>query len=434
MKKAFVVVVVYFLSALNLAAQWTPSSPPPGATISYNGPVAVGTTTTSTAYTLNVVGTSRLGGNVFLGISPSVLYLWPDASGSYLYGTGIGIDVVAQGGTIRLTNGITAVEGWPGSAAGTSALAVRGSNSTSANFAASFTNSGGTSLMAIRNDGRVGIGTSSPAYPLDVAGNSRLGGNVFLGTGGPSSLYLWLDASGPHLAPNQSANGTWNGIDIFAQGGTIHLFNGDTSIDGYGTTTSALVVKGSTSGSANSAASFTNSTGASLLFVRNDGRVGIGTTSPTATLEVNGTIKATSVIGAVYQDVAEWVPATEEMQAGTVVVVSDADNTVSPSARAYDTRVAGVVSAQPGLLLGVEALSKAKIATTGRVKVRVDARKHPIATGDLLVTSDTTGTAMRSEPLDLAGVKIHRPGTLIGKALQPLASGQGEILVLLSLQ
>ena len=42
--------------------------------------------------------------------------------------------------------------------------------------------------------------------------------------------------------------------------------------------------------------------------------------------------------------------------------------------------------------------------------------------------------AMKSEPLDLGGAKIHRPGTLIGKALEPLAKGTGEILVLLSLQ
>jgi hypothetical protein len=42
--------------------------------------------------------------------------------------------------------------------------------------------------------------------------------------------------------------------------------------------------------------------------------------------------------------------------------------------------------------------------------------------------------AMKSEPLDLAGVKLHRPGTLIGKALEPLAGGEGEIVVLLSLQ
>ena len=132
---------------------------------------------------------------------------------------------------------------------------------------------------------------------------------------------------------------------------------------------------------------------------------------------------------------AEWVPATDSMAAGTVVVVEeDARNTVAPSQHAYDTRVAGVISAQPGLILGVEGPSKAKVATTGRVKVRVDATRAPIRSGDLLVTSDTPGFAMRSEPVDLGGVKIHRPGTLIGKALEPLESGEGEILVLLSLQ
>jgi hypothetical protein len=137
----------------------------------------------------------------------------------------------------------------------------------------------------------------------------------------------------------------------------------------------------------------------------------------------------------VYQDVAEWVPVTDAMPPGTgVVVEEDARNTVAPSDRAYDTRVAGVISAQPGLILGVEGPSKAKVATTGRVKVRVDATRGAIRSGDLLVTSDRPGVAMRSEPVDLGGVKIHRPGTLIGKALEPLAGGEGEILVLLSLQ
>ena len=91
-------------------------------------------------------------------------------------------------------------------------------------------------------------------------------------------------------------------------------------------------------------------------------------------------------------------------------------------------------SPDPGLILGQEAASKAKIATTGRVKVRVDASRHAVAIGDLLVTSDKPGMAMFSEPLTLGGVKIHRPGTLIGKALEPLPNGEGEILVLLSLQ
>jgi hypothetical protein len=41
---------------------------------------------------------------------------------------------------------------------------------------------------------------------------------------------------------------------------------------------------------------------------------------------------------------------------------------------------------------------------------------------------------MKSEPVNIGGVQLHRPGTLIGKALEPLAQGTGEILVLLSLQ
>jgi hypothetical protein len=50
------------------------------------------------------------------------------------------------------------------------------------------------------------------------------------------------------------------------------------------------------------------------------------------------------------------------------------------------------------------------------------------------VTSGTPGLAMKSQPVNIGGIQFHRPGTLIGKALEPLAKGRGEILVLLSLQ
>jgi hypothetical protein len=104
------------------------------------------------------------------------------------------------------------------------------------------------------------------------------------------------------------------------------------------------------------------------------------------------------------------------------------------STQAYDTRVAGVVSERPGLALGEAGKGKALVATTGRVKVMVDATRAPIHIGDLLVTSDEEGVAMKSEPLNLGGAQIHRPGTLIGKALETLESGKAQILVLLSLQ
>ena len=59
---------------------------------------------------------------------------------------------------------------------------------------------------------------------------------------------------------------------------------------------------------------------------------------------------------------------------------------------------------------------------------------RPIRVGDLLVTSDTPGAAMVSEPITIGGRKFHQPGTVIGKALEPLAGREGQILVLLSMQ
>ena len=140
-------------------------------------------------------------------------------------------------------------------------------------------------------------------------------------------------------------------------------------------------------------------------------------------------------IAARYQDVAEWVDSAEPLAAGTLVVIDDASaNRVEASTESYDSRVAGAVSAQPGVVLGEPGAGRVLVAQSGRVRIKVDATYGPIRAGDLLVTSPTKGAAMRSEPIDVGGVKMHRPGTLIGKALEPLAQGTGDILVLLTLQ
>ena len=96
--------------------------------------------------------------------------------------------------------------------------------------------------------------------------------------------------------------------------------------------------------------------------------------------------------------------------------------------------MAGAVSSTPGITLGEAGKDKVKVATTGRVKVKVDASHGAINRGNLLVTSGKEGFAMRSVPIEIQGRLFHSPGTLIGKALEPLEYGQGEILVLLSLQ
>lgn len=169
--------------------------------------------------------------------------------------------------------------------------------------------------------------------------------------------------------------------------------------------------------------------------IRADGNVGIGHSDPPTKLCVAGDVTVTGNIAAKYQDLAEWVPARFKLPAGTVVVIDPINpNHVVASSTPYDTRVAGVISEQPGVILGESGKDRLMVATIGRVRVKVDATKAPVRVGDLLVTSDEPGLAMRSKPLQISGAELHRPGTVIGKALEPLTQGRGAVLVLLGLQ
>jgi hypothetical protein len=154
-----------------------------------------------------------------------------------------------------------------------------------------------------------------------------------------------------------------------------------------------------------------------------------GTTNVVGDLVVSGNVAAK------YQDVAEWVNATEDLAAGTVVVIDgDGYNRVRAGSHAYDTGVAGAVSRQPGLTLGEAGPGRVLVAQSGRVRIKVDATYGAIRPGDILVTSPTPGHAMRSTPMEVGDAAFHRPGTVLGKALEPLGSGLGEVLALLTLQ
>src|SRR6266513_3699809 len=96
------------------------------------------------------------------------------------------------------------------------------------------------------------------------------------------------------------------------------------------------------------------------------------------TAHVSGNMTVDGNLAAKYQDVAEWVPSSEQLSTGTVVVLdSTKSNQVISSSVSYDTRVAGVISEQPGIALGERGANKVLVATTGRVKGRVDASTGP---------------------------------------------------------
>lgn len=300
----------------------------------------------------------------------------------------------------------------------------------------------GAFRMMVDSSGNVGFGTSSPPSRLSVVGPVQNG--VFT---------VFIDSTAGGQAGSQ------HGIQINGTSATTYLSAGATSVFGaaphvnvnaadntnyavtFGNTGGwgrVVRLRSSSSDSTVPVMRVEGSNGSTVaLSAQANGTVGVGTGSPDASykLDVVGNVRVSGNIAAKYQDVAEWVETSQALPAATVVVLhANRSNHVVASSRAYDTRVAGVISSQPGLILGERAENKVLVATTGRVKIKVDATRGAIRVGDLLVTSNKEGLAMKSRPISVGGARIHRPGTIIGKALEPLANGRGEILVLLSLQ
>ena len=277
---------------------------------------------------------------------------------------------------------------------------------------------GGSALFQVSNDGKVGIGTTSPTAKLHVVGEVTVDGNVAAANlGVTGNLGVGTASPTATLDITTAVNSSW-AAQIFNDGTTgahglyLNIGNGSTGVP-------LRVDKG----------------GSALLQVSNNGNVGIGTVSPAAKLHVAGDVTVDGNIAAKYQDVAEWVEAVGTPTPGTVVVADPTGrNRVRVAEAEYDTTVLGAVSFQPGVVLGEPGPNRVLVAQSGRVKVKVDARYGAIATGDLLSTSPTQGHAMRSDPLHLGEISLHRPGTVLGKALEPLDTGRGEILVLLTLQ
>ena len=148
---------------------------------------------------------------------------------------------------------------------------------------------------------------------------------------------------------------------------------------------------------------------------------------------VTGTITVGGDVVLQNKDCAEDFEMTGDVDLGVVVVI-DSSGSLKMCENAYDKRVAGVVSGageyKPGIILGREHSrgNKLPVALLGRVNCKVDARYSPVEVGDLLTTSPTPGHAM------LASDSARSFGTVIGKALQPLAEGQGLIPILVALQ
>ena len=124
----------------------------------------------------------------------------------------------------------------------------------------------------------------------------------------------------------------------------------------------------------------------------------------------------------------------EPVGPGDVLAIdTSGDRRVVLSRRAFARTVAGVYSTKPGVLAtpypmdAPELNSQVPLAIIGIVPCKVSAENGRIRPGDLLVSSNTAGHAMRAGDIDPSALI----GAVLGKALGSLDSGTGLIEVLL---
>lgn len=137
------------------------------------------------------------------------------------------------------------------------------------------------------------------------------------------------------------------------------------------------------------------------------------------------------LVGADCAEFFQTADPSSVIEPGTVLVIGE-DGNLRACEQEYDKRVAGVVSGaggrKPGIVLdqGIEKVG-VPVALNGKVYCKAVAGSSPIAVGDLLTTSSVSGHAMK------AADAAKYFGSILGKALAPLAQGEGLVPVLVCL-
>jgi hypothetical protein len=148
---------------------------------------------------------------------------------------------------------------------------------------------------------------------------------------------------------------------------------------------------------------------------------------PNLWLDAAGTVIIKQGFQSRGMDVAERFKVLGYGEIGSVMVMDEQEKAIKLCERAYDPCVVGIISGEPAFILGLETEHQ-PIALCGRVPCNVDADIAPIKVGDLLTTSPTKGYAQKALEIEKA------TGTIIGKALESLSQGKGQITVLVILQ
>lgn len=196
------------------------------------------------------------------------------------------------------------------------------------------------------------------------------------------------------------------------------------------------------SGPRGAAGEFTNSVGGAILrgygtCCSSSGRFGFFEIAGTGDATFGGSLSAANVLphGTDFAESMDVAGAKSEYEPGDLMAIDAAgDRRLVKATAEYSTSVAGIHATKPGVLASPYAAGDPRLADdvplamVGIVPCKVTAANGAIARGDLLVASSLPGHAMKGTD------RTRMLGAVVGKALQPLPSGTGVILVLVTLQ
>jgi hypothetical protein len=350
-----------------------------------------------------------------------------------------------------------------------------------AGFLARFTaaQSIGNSKVYQAPDGSIGIGTTTPVWPLHIFSDRKIG------SGGYPPIAVWAESTasntwggvysvassltGNTIALNGEAyspNGTGvigqggqngvigatfgpggNGVfGVFQPlnsnggGGVIGITNATSGFsygargDALGTTGGAVAIFAQTYSPDGVAGYFLNRAGGNIIV----GHVGQNDDVSVFRVDGNGTVFADGGFQSSGADFAESMAVagdrTKYVAGDLLAIDPTANRRLALARQPYSALVAGIYSTKPGMLATnrklneIVANDEVPLGVVGIVPCKVTAENGPIHVGDLLVTSSTPGHAMKGTD------RKRMLGAVVGKALEPLLQGTGVIQVLVTLQ
>jgi hypothetical protein len=283
----------------------------------------------------------------------------------------------------------------------------------------------------------VGLSTSGGANTAGVYGEAAATGGRGVHGEATSTTGATAGVRGVSLSNNSNATGVFGlMMDAAATGAGVKGQNNGTS--GYGVWgqggANAHGVLGQTNGSsAYGVWAYNSGTGVALRAEGSGNLIEAWSQSPVNVrfrVDNSGNVTADGTYTSPAADFAEMLPASGELEAGDVLVVSR-DGTLTRSTEPFQPTVAGIHSTKPaflgGMVPGVTPENDVPLAVVGIVPVKASTENGPITPGAMLVASSTPGHAM-------AGGANPPQGTVVGKALSGLESGTGTIRVLVILQ